>query len=52
MNANQAQPRFDLGVGEAPKSDLPAWLGAVAILLLNLAAGYVLWAKVSSAWPF
>jgi hypothetical protein len=34
------------------QSDLPAWLGAVGLLLLSLAAGYLLWAKVSSAWPF
>jgi hypothetical protein len=34
------------------QSDLPAWFAAVVILLSVLAGGYLLWAKVSSAWPF
>jgi hypothetical protein len=47
--------RADAAEGEADQfqqSDLPAWLAAVVILLSVLAGGYLLWAKVSSAWPF
>ena len=28
------------------------WIGLILILLLSLAAGYLLWAKVASTWPF
>lgn len=34
------------------EEELTTWICIGALLLLSLAAGYLLWAKVASAWPF
>ena len=33
------------------ESQLTGWVAAAVILLISLAAGFLLWAKVSSTWP-
>lgn len=34
------------------EEELTLWISIGLFLLLSLASGYLLWAKVGSAWPF
>jgi hypothetical protein len=38
--------------GPSRKQEPTIWILIVGILILSLAAGYALWAKVESVWPF
>jgi hypothetical protein len=39
-------------INDHPVSDGAVWMFLAMLVLLLIAAGYVFWAKLNSAWPF